>query len=71
MEIEIARDGCSGQINYVGDDPGFNDRAMHPNLVPDPELPESVRMWAALQNTGGGTWGGCLPDINEVIRRLG
>ncbi len=70
VEIEIGRDGCSGQVNYVGDDPEFNGRGMHPNLVADPELPDSVRMWAALQNTGGGTWGGCLPDTNEVISRL-
>jgi putative YjhG/YagF family dehydratase len=70
VEIEISRDGCSGEINYAGDDSGFSKREVHPDLVPDPELPRSVRLWAALQNTGGGTWGGCLPDADTVIERL-
>ena len=70
IQIDISRDGCSGEINYAGDDPGFGNRPMHPHLVPDPDLPDSVRLWAALQNTGGGTWGGCLPDVDEVIGRI-
>jgi putative YjhG/YagF family dehydratase len=70
VKIEISKDGCSGEINYAGDDPGFSNRPMHPDLAPDPDLPDSVRLWAALQNTGGGTWGGCLPDVEEVIRRI-
>ena len=30
------------------------------DLAPDPRLPEDTRLWAALQNAGGGTWSGCV-----------
>ena len=70
VKIDISKNGCSGEINYVGDDPGFSSRSTHPALVEDPDLPDSVRLWAALQDTGGGTWGGCLPDVDEVIGRI-
>ena len=70
VEIEISRKDCCGQVNYSGDDSNFSKRSVHPDLVADPGLPDSVRMWAALQNTGGGTWGGCLPDLNTVLNRL-
>ena len=70
VEIEISRKDCCGQVNYSGDDSNFSKRSVHPDLEADPGLPDSVRMWAALQNTGGGTWGGCLPDLNAVLNRL-
>jgi putative YjhG/YagF family dehydratase len=46
-------------------------RSPHPGLAPDAALPDDTRMWAALQRVGGGTWGGCVYDADEVIRRLG
>ena len=70
VKIEISKNGCSGEISYAGDDPGFSNRPAHPALVADPGLPDSVRLWAALQDTGGGTWGGCLPDVDAVIGRI-
>lgn len=70
VKIDISKNGCSGEISYAGNDPGFGNRPTHPALVADPGLPDSVRLWAALQDTGGGTWGGCLPDVDEVIGRL-
>jgi putative YjhG/YagF family dehydratase len=42
-------------------------RPPHPDLAPDPDLPDDTRLWAALQNVGGGTWGGCVYDVDEVI----
>ena len=35
-------------------------RGPHPDLSPDPLLPDETRLWAALQQVGGGTWGGCV-----------
>jgi dihydroxyacid dehydratase/phosphogluconate dehydratase len=70
VRIEIARDDCSGRIDFVGDEEEFAARDAHPQLEPDPALPDSVRLWAALQETGGGTWGGCLADVEEAVRRL-
>ena len=47
------------------------ERSPHPQLSPDPLLPEDTRLWAALQYVGGGPWGGCVYDPEEIIRRLG
>jgi hypothetical protein len=41
------------------------------DLAPDPALPDDSRIWAALQDISGGTWGGAVYDaesILEVIR---
>ena len=70
IRIEIKKDHCTGSVDYLGDTKSFNERSVNPKLKEDPNLPESVKLWAALQNTGGGTWGGCVPNIKEVIRKL-
>jgi dihydroxyacid dehydratase/phosphogluconate dehydratase len=46
------------------------DRAPHPDLAPDPELPGDTRLWAALQAVGGGTWGGCVYDVEAIVQAL-
>jgi putative YjhG/YagF family dehydratase len=45
-------------------------RDTHPNLKPDPRVPADTRLWAALQNASGGTWGGCVYDVDLVVKRL-
>ena len=45
-------------------------RPPRPDLAPDPALPDDTRLWAALQQAGGGTWGGCVYDVDAIIRRL-
>ena len=45
-------------------------RGPHPELSPDPELPDDTRLWAALQAVGGGTWGGCVYDTDAIIAAL-
>jgi hypothetical protein len=39
-------------------------------LAPDPNLPSDTRLWAALQNASGGTWGGCVCDADAITERL-
>ena len=39
-------------------------------LRPDPDLPDDTRLWAALQNVSGGTWGGCVYDTDAVLAAL-
>ena len=39
-------------------------------LRPDPDLPAETRLWAALQQISGGTWGGCIVDVDRVVKRL-
>ncbi len=45
-------------------------RPPHPDLAPDPQLPDDTRLWAALQAAGGGTWGGCVYDVDAIVGAL-
>jgi len=42
-------------------------RATRKDLSPNASLPEDTRLWAALQSAGGGTWGGCVYDAEQII----
>jgi hypothetical protein len=46
-------------------------RPSNPNLAPHPQLPDDTRLWAALQNASGGTWGGCVYDTASILAKLG
>jgi putative YjhG/YagF family dehydratase len=48
----------------------LNDRPTPPQLAPDPRLPADTRLWAALQRASGGTWGGCVYDVDRIIELL-
>jgi hypothetical protein len=37
---------------------------------PHPALPQDTRLWAAMQQAGGGTWGGCVYDVDQIVERL-
>ena len=41
-----------------------------PELAADPRLPDDTRLWAALQNASGGTWAGCVYDVDRIIELL-
>ena len=43
-------------------------RSMRPDLAPDPALPDATRIWAAMQQVSGGTWGGCVYDARRDRR---
>jgi len=45
-------------------------RPPRPDLEPDPRLPDDTRLWAALQAVGGGTWGGCVYDVDAIVAAL-
>ncbi|MCY2975859.1 MAG: YjhG/YagF family D-xylonate dehydratase [Planctomycetota bacterium] len=80
IEIEIDPIKLTGRADFVGskDQPitweegakVLADRPLHPKLMPDPRLPDDTRLWAALQQVGGGTWGGCVYDVDEIIEVL-
>jgi hypothetical protein len=48
----------------------FAARGRHPKLQPDPRVPADTRLWAALQNAAGGTWGGCVYDADRIAHLL-
>ena len=45
-------------------------RAARPDLSPDPALPDDTRLWAALQDVSGGTWGGSVFDVDAIVKVL-
>jgi putative YjhG/YagF family dehydratase len=45
-------------------------RAPRADLTPDANLPADTRLWAALQEASGGTWGGCVYDADAIAARL-
>ena len=34
---------------------------------PHARLPDDTRLWAALQQASGGTWGGCVYDVDAIV----
>jgi putative YjhG/YagF family dehydratase len=46
-------------------------RSRREDVRPHPSLPADTRLWAALQLAGGGTWGGCVYDVDRIIDLLG
>jgi putative YjhG/YagF family dehydratase len=80
IEVVIDRRRLEGRVDLVGHggtvfgaDEGARvlaARAPHPDLGPDPDLPEDTRLWAALQQVGGGTWGGCVYDVEAIVSAL-
>jgi putative YjhG/YagF family dehydratase len=81
IEITIDRNNLTGSVNLVGadgtgaDSPGEGDRLLaergpRPDLAPDPQLPADSRLWALLQNASGGTWGGCVFDLESIAEAL-
>jgi dihydroxyacid dehydratase/phosphogluconate dehydratase len=69
IEIVIDRHTLNGTLNYVGPD-DLGSRTPHPDLRPDPRLPDHTRLWAALQEVSGGTWGGAVYDVDAIVTRL-
>jgi dihydroxyacid dehydratase/phosphogluconate dehydratase len=45
-------------------------RPVHPALTPHASLPNDTRLWAALQRASGGTWAGCVYDVDRIIELL-
>jgi xylonate dehydratase len=63
--------GCDGQsLTPAEGAQVLAERPLHPELAPDPGLPDDTRLWAALQQASGGTWGGCVYDVDAIVRRM-
>ena len=80
IHIVIDRNRGEGTIDFVGEgqrrispEEGVKilaQRQTRADLAPHPLLPDDTRLWAALQQAGGGTWGGCVFDVEEIVKRL-
>ena len=80
IRIVIDRRRLTGGIDLVGDTTDefgpewgtaeLTKREASPGLSSDPRLPDDTRLWAALQQASGGTWGGCVYDVEKIIAAL-
>jgi len=76
IEIIIDRLRLDGSVNLVVNGSAgegareLAERNPPADLAPDAELPAATRLWAALQQSSGGTWGGCVFDVESIVRRL-
>lgn len=80
IQIVIDRQRLDGRVDLVGDGEAFFGpeegakllarRPPRSDLAADPDLPADTRLWAALQAVSGGTWGGCVYDVDAIVARL-
>jgi putative YjhG/YagF family dehydratase len=80
IRIVIDRRRLEGSLNFVGEGANtfspeegmriLKQRSPHERLAPNPGLPDDTRLWAALQQAGGGTWGGCVYDVERILEQL-
>ena len=80
IRIQIDRIGLTGSLDLVGDAERLlspdeasallNSRTPFPGLAAHPQLPEDTRLWAALVAASGGTWGGCVYDVESIVAKL-
>ena len=80
ISLTINRISMEGQIDFIGSEGRsfspeegaaiLTERASNPALTPHPNLPDDTRIWAALQQASGGTWGGCVYDTNSILSAI-
>jgi putative YjhG/YagF family dehydratase len=81
IEIIIDRgEALAGSINLVGvggerltpDECAalLAERTPFAGLAPHAALPDDTRLWAALQRASGGTWSGCVYDVDRIVELL-
>jgi putative YjhG/YagF family dehydratase len=84
VQIIIDRNQLTGSVDLIGETTAAGSRTFSPaegvavlaarpapqGLAPDADLPAATRLWAALQRIGGGTWGGCVYDVEKIVATL-
>ncbi len=69
LRVDAVR--LEGSVDVVSVDPAaFTARGRHPDLWPDPRVPDDTRLWAALQDASGGSWNGCVYDVDRILAQL-
>lgn len=77
VEIVVDRGTLHGTVDFVGEGGTFVGaeegarvlarREPRADLAADPALPDDTRLWAALQDVSGGTWGGSVYDVAAIL----
>ena len=76
IQIVVDRNKLTGSIDFIGTpeerlSPEAGAKVLAARqpaleLKPDPDLPADTRLWALLQQVSGGTWGGCVYDVDRI-----
>ena len=80
LNLEIDCKNLTGRIDLVGhNDQMFEvgegeqvlaGRSLRTDLSPHPSLPAETRLWAAMQACSGGTWTGCVYDVDAIVEAI-
>ena len=80
IEIIVDTQKLEGSLNFIGSENNklsYEEgakvlalRELHPEVCPDPDLPDDTRLWAALQDVSGGAWKGTVYDVEKIIEVL-
>ncbi len=70
IRVKIDCREMTGSVDFSGDVDELMARETNEKLKPLPNVPDDTRLWAALQNVSGGTWGGCVYDVDAIIAKL-
>jgi putative YjhG/YagF family dehydratase len=66
IRIVIDRNTLEASVDLV-DASILDSRPPREDLRADPALPPETRLWAALQEVSGGTWGGAVYDVDSIL----
>jgi dihydroxyacid dehydratase/phosphogluconate dehydratase len=76
IRIVVDRNRMEGAVDLIGEgkrrfSPEEGSRVLaardlRPDLAPNSKLPADTRLWAVLQRVSGGTWGGCVFDVDQI-----
>ncbi|MEW6305503.1 MAG: YjhG/YagF family D-xylonate dehydratase [Verrucomicrobiota bacterium] len=77
IRIVIDRNKNVGSVDFIGEGErrftpeegarSLAQRKSREDLAPHLQLPADTRLWAALQHASGGTWGGCVFDVDRIV----
>jgi dihydroxyacid dehydratase/phosphogluconate dehydratase len=80
IRVVIDRNRIEGSVDLVGEaERRFSPeegaailmrRATREDLSANSALPDDTRLWAALQRASGGTWAGCVYDVERITAIL-
>jgi len=70
IRVHIDCRKMTGSVDFTGDIDALHNRPANEKLQPLPNVPDDTRLWAALQNVSGGTWGGCVYDVEAILAKL-
>ena len=78
IRIVIDRHRLEGTVDFVGENGRLfspaegarvlEARSSRPDLAPHPALPDDTKLWAVLQHRSGGSWGGCVYDLDAIVK---